>query len=289
MADTGFDLTPPVRARLAAGFYSSGRPAPLYDLGWYRPSGQMYSTAADLAKLATALLGGGRRRLLRPDTARTLLAPLRACPGAYFANETGTPWEFHAQRGYRVVRKDGDLDGYAATFSLVPPLQLGLVLLLAGPRPPGPDLVAQAYDALLPAVERALREAERGPAPPPSARPFAGYFTFANLTFYEVRAGPAGELLLRQFGPRIEALVPPAFRTLALRHLRGRVFQLHVAREFPCALPLGDTWLSLEAQHGQLVNFYPLNRQGLSPGFDVPGLNTYRVLRLLRKPAFKTQ
>ncbi|XP_016070021.1 PREDICTED: putative beta-lactamase-like 1 [Miniopterus natalensis] len=142
MADTGFDLTPPVRARLAAGFYGSGRPAPLYDLGWYRPSGQMYSTAADLAKLAT---------------------------------------------------------------------------------------------------------------------------------------------------PRIEALVPPAFRTLALRHLRGRVFQLHVAREFPCALPLGDTWLSLEAQHGQLVNFYPLNRQGLSPGFDVPGLNTYRVLRLLRKPAFKTQ
>lgn len=28
MADTGFDLTPPVRARLAVGFYGSGRPAP---------------------------------------------------------------------------------------------------------------------------------------------------------------------------------------------------------------------------------------------------------------------
>ncbi|XP_045402023.1 putative beta-lactamase-like 1 [Lemur catta] len=289
MADTGFDLTPLVRARLAAGFYGSGRPAPLYDLGWYRPSGQMYSTAADLAKLAMALLGSGPRRLLRPDAAKTLLAPLLACPGAYFASETGTPWEFHAQRGYRVVRKDGDLDGYAATFSLVPPLRLGLALLLAGPRPPGPDLVAQAYDALLPAVETAFREAEPSPAPPPSARPFAGYFTFANLTFYEVRAGPAGELRLRQFGPRVEALVPPAFRTLALRHLRGRVFRLHVAREFPCALPLGDAWLSLEDQHGQLVNFYPLDSHGLSPGFDVPGLNTYRVLRLQRKPVFKTQ
>lgn len=289
MADTGFDLTPLVRARLAAGFYGSGRPAPLYDLGWYRPSGQMYSTPADLAKLAMVLLGAGPRRLLRPDAAKTLLAPLLACPGAYFANETGTPWEFHAQRGYRVVRKDGDLDGYAATFSLVPPLRLGLVLLLAGPRPPGPDLVAQAYDVLLPAVERALREAERRPAPPPRARPFAGYFTFANLTFYEVLAGPAGELRLHQFGPRVEALVPPAFRTLALRHLRGRVFQLHVAREFPCALPLGDSWLSLEAQHGQLVHFYPLDRHGLSPGFDVPGLNTYRVLRLPHKPVFKSQ
>ncbi|XP_063091798.1 putative beta-lactamase-like 1 isoform X2 [Cavia porcellus] len=289
MADTGFDLTPSVRARLAAGFYGSGRPAPLYDLGWYRPSGQMYSTPADLAKLAVALLGGGAPRLLRPDAAKTLLAPLLACPAAYFANETGTPWEFHAQRGYRVVRKDGDLDGYAATFSLVPPLRLGLVLLLAGPRPSGRDLVADAYDVLVPALERALREAERSPAPPPSARPFAGYFTFSNRTFYEVRAGPAGELLLRQFGPRVEALVPPAFRTLALRHVRGRVFQLHVARQFPCALPLGDSWLSLEAQHGQLVNFYPLDPRGLSPGFDVPGLNTYRVLRLQRKPVFKAQ
>ncbi|XP_005317629.2 putative beta-lactamase-like 1 isoform X2 [Ictidomys tridecemlineatus] len=289
MGDTGFDLTPSVRARLAAGFYGSGRPAPLYDLGWYRPSGQMYSTPADLAKLAMALLGSGPQRLLRPDAAKTLLAPLLACPGAYFANETGTPWEFHAQRGYRVVRKDGDLDGYAATFSLVPPLRLGLVLLLAGPRPPGPDLVAQAYDVLLPAMERALREAERSPAPPPSARPFAGYFTFANRTFYQVHAGPAGELRLRQFGPRVEALVPPAFRTLALRHVRGRVFQLHVAREFPCALPLGDAWLSLEAQHGQLVNFYPLDGHGLSPGFDVPGLNTYQVLRVQHKPAFKAQ
>ncbi|XP_004637675.1 putative beta-lactamase-like 1 [Octodon degus] len=290
MADTGFDLTPSVRARLAAGFYSSGRPAPLYDLGWYRPSGQMYSTPSDLAKLAVALLGGSPRRLLRPDAAKTLLAPVLACPTAYFAPETGTPWEFHAQRGHRVVRKDGDLDGYAATFSLVPPLRLGLVLLLAGPRPSGRDLVADAYDVLVPALERALREAERSPAPPPSARPFAGYFTFANITFYEVRAGPAGELRLRQFGPRVEALVPPAFRTLALRHVRGRVFQLHVAREFPCSLPLGgDASLSLETQHGQLVHFYPLDPHGLSPGFDVPGLNTYRVLRLQRKPVFKTQ
>ncbi|XP_058532666.1 putative beta-lactamase-like 1 [Ochotona princeps] len=289
LVDTGFDFTPRVRARLAAGFYGSGRPAQLYDLGWYRPSGQMYSTAADLAKLAIALLGGGPTRLLQPDVAKTLLAPLLACPSPYFANETGTPWEFHMQRGYRVVRKDGDLDGYAATFSLVPLLHLGFVLLLAGPRPPGPDLVTQAYDVLLPAMESALREAEHSPAPPPSARPFAGYFTFANLTFYEVRAGSMGELRLRQFGPRVEVLVPPEFRTLTLRHVRGRVFQLHVAREFPCALPLGDAWLSLEAQHGQLVNFYPLDGHGLSPGFDVPGLNTYRVLRLQQKPVFKAQ
>ncbi|XP_021017317.1 putative beta-lactamase-like 1 [Mus caroli] len=290
MSDTGFALTGAVRARLAAGFYGSGRSAPLYDLGWYRPSGQMYSTAADLARLAAALLGAGPRRLLRPDSLATLLTPLRACAHGYFASETGTPWEFHERRGYRVARKDGDLDGYAASLALVPPLRLGFVLLLAGPRPPTHDLVADALDTLLPALERALREAELAPAPPPRARPFAGFFTFANRTFYEVRAaGPRGELRLRQFGPRVEALVPAAFRSLALRHVRGRVFQLHVAREFPCALPLADAWLSLEAQHGQLVRFYPLDRHGLAPGFDVPGLNTYGVLRLPRRPVFGSQ
>ncbi|XP_012887924.1 PREDICTED: putative beta-lactamase-like 1 [Dipodomys ordii] len=82
----------------------------------------------------------------------------------------------------------------------------------------------------------------------------------------------------------------PSVRARLAAGFYGRVFQLHVARAFPCALPLGgDAWLSLEAQHGQLLNFYPLDHHGLSPGFDVPGLNTYQVLRLQRKPVFKTQ
>ncbi|KAL0978492.1 hypothetical protein UPYG_G00171200 [Umbra pygmaea] len=46
MEDTVFDITPGIQSQLAVGVYSSGKPAPLYDLGWYRPSGQMYSTAS---------------------------------------------------------------------------------------------------------------------------------------------------------------------------------------------------------------------------------------------------
>lgn len=106
------------------------------------------------------------------------------------------------------------------------------------------DLARLAAALLGGGLRRLLKPAERVPAPPPRARPFAGFFSFANLTFYEVQAaGPRGELHLRQFGPRVEALVPAAFRTLALRRVRGRVFQLHVAREFRCALPLGEAWL----------------------------------------------
>lgn len=286
MEDTGFDLVPWVQARMAAGFYGSGHPAPLYDLGWYRPSGQMYSTPADLAKLAMVLLGSAPQGVLAPDTLKTMLTPLLTCPGSYFANQTGTPWEFHTQRGYSIVRKDGDLDGYAATFSLVPQLKLSFIILMAGPRPPGLDLVTQVYDVLIPAMETAFREVEGRLAPPPSPHPFLGFYTYANFTFYEILLGPSGALCMRQFGPQVEKLIPAKFRTLKLHHLQGRVFQVVVDKEFPCVLPLGAAWLPLETQHGQLLNFYPFDHRGLSPGFDAPGLNTYKVLRMAQKPVF---
>lgn len=58
MEDTGFDITPENEREMAVGVYPNGQPTPLYDLGWYRPSGQMYSTTADMAKLMMVLPGG---------------------------------------------------------------------------------------------------------------------------------------------------------------------------------------------------------------------------------------
>ncbi|XP_037237794.1 putative beta-lactamase-like 1 isoform X1 [Falco rusticolus] len=286
MEDTGFDITPPIRSQMAVGFYSSRQPAPLYDLGWYRPSGQMYSTAADLAKLAMVFLGTYHRRLLEPDTVKTMLTPLFKCSTEYFANKTGTPWEINEQLGYDVIRKDGDLDGYSATFSLIPKLCLSFIVLMAGPRPQGGDIVTQAYDYLIPAMETAFREAEKSLIPPPSPGPYVGYYTYSNLTFYEIKVGPGGVLVMQQFGPHVEELIPEKYRTIKLHHLEDRVFQVVFDKEFPCVLHLGSASISLETQNGQLFNFYPFDRQGLSPGFDAPGLNTYNVVRVLRKPVF---
>ncbi|NXM85814.1 BLML3 protein, partial [Oenanthe oenanthe] len=286
MEDTGFDMTAPVRAQMAVGFYGSRQPAPLYDLGWYRPSGQMYSTAADLAKLAMVFLGTYHRRLLEPDTVKTMLTPLFKCSGEYFANKTGTPWEINEQLGYDVVRKDGDLDGYSATFSLVPKLRLSFIVLMAGPRPQGGDIVTQTYEYLIPAMETAFREADKSIVPPPNPIPYVGYYTYSNLTFYEIKVGIGGVLVMQQFGPHVEQLIPEKYRTIKLHHLEDRVFQVVFDKEFPCVLHLGSASISLETQNGQLFNFYPLDRQGLSPGFDAPGLNTYSVLRVPRKPVF---
>ncbi|KAJ8259133.1 hypothetical protein COCON_G00181450 [Conger conger] len=286
MEDTGFDMTPGIQSQMAVGVYASGKPAPLYDLGWYRPSGQMFSTAADLAKLAMMLLGAYHRKLLEPDTVKTMLTPLFRCEKDYFANRTGTPWEVNEQLGYEVLRKDGDLDGYSATFSLVPRMKLGLVVLMAGTRPQGLDVVAKAYGYIIPAMERAFRDAQRVLVPPPNPTPYVGFYTYGNITYYEIKAGPDRVLVMQQFGPQIEDLIPKRYRTIKLTFLEDRVFRVVFEKEYPCILQVSTASVSLEAQDGQLFNFYVSNKKGLSPGFDAPGLNTYNVVRIASKPDF---
>ncbi|KAM9296995.1 putative beta-lactamase-like 1, partial [Gastrophryne carolinensis] len=286
MEDTGFELAPPVVARMAVGVYGGGQVAPLYDLGWYRPAGHMYSTAADMAKLAMALLGTYHRRLLEADTLRTAVTPLLRCSAPYFANKTGTPWEVNELLGYDIIRKDGELDGYSASFTLVLPLRMSFTVLMAGARPAGEDLVMRVYRHLIPAMEKAFREAEKRLNPAPDPAPYVGFYTYANLTFYEIEAGPGGVLHMRQFGPHIERLIPEIYRTIRLHFLEERLLQVVFDKEFPCVLRLGSASISLETQDRQLFNFHPFDAQGRSPGFDAPGLNTYNVLRLAHKPAF---
>ncbi|XP_029682463.1 putative beta-lactamase-like 1 isoform X4 [Takifugu rubripes] len=286
MEDTGFDLTPGLLPQMAVGVYSNGNPAPLYDLGWYRPSGQMFSTTADLAKLAMMLLGAYHRKLLEPDSLKIMLTPLFQCDKDYFANRTGTPWEVNEQLGYEMVRKDGDLDGYSATFSLVPRLKLGLVVLMAGSRLQKEDIVTRVYNHIIPAIEKAFREAKKVLCPPPNPDPYIGFFTYSNITFYEIKAGPDKVLVMQQFGPQIEELIPEKYRTIKLNYLVDRVFRVVFEKEYPCVLQVGAASVSLEAQDGQLFNFYTFDKRGLSPGFDAPGLNTYNVVRIAGKPSF---
>ncbi|XP_076597145.1 putative beta-lactamase-like 1 [Chaetodon auriga] len=286
MEDTGFNFTPAIQRQMAVGVYSNGQVAPLYNLSWYRPAGQMYSTAADMAKLMMALLGSYSRTLLREDTLNTMLNPVFRCQSSYFANSTGTPWEINEQFGYDVVRKDGDLDGYAATLSLVPRLKLGLVVLMAGVRPADQDLVSQAYSYLLPAVESAFRDARQTLRPPPNPAPYVGFFTYRNMTFYEIKVDSDSVLVMQQFGPQMDTNFPSNYRTIRLDYLQDRVFRVMFERPYPCILKVNSASVSLEAQDRQLFNFYPFNKKGVSPGFDSPALNTYKVMRIAGKPYF---
>lgn len=288
MDDTGFDLSPTVRRQMAVGVYANGQPAPLYNLGWYRPAGQMYSSAADMARLMMFLLGSSGGTLLQQDTLNTMLTPLFRCHGNYFANSTGTPWEVNQQFGYDVLRKDGDLDGYAATLSLVPRLKLGLVVLMAGLRPADGDLVRQAYQHVIPAVQRVFREAQPALRAPPNPAAYAGFFTYRNITFYQIKADAHKVLVMQQFGPQVDASVPSKYRTIRLDYLQERVFRVVFQSPYPCRMKVNSAAVSLEAQDKQLFNFHPFNQKGVSPGFDSPGLNTYKVMRIPGRPFFSS-
>lgn len=286
MEDTGFNLTTTIQRRMAVGVYSNGQPAPHYNLGWYRPAGQMYSTAADMARLMMVLLGSYGETLLRQDTLNTMMTPVFQCHSNYFANSTGTPWEINEQFGYDVLRKDGDLDGYAATLSLVPSLKLGFVILMAGVRPADKDLTSQAYNYLIPALQSAYRDARRTLQPPPNPAPYVGFFTYRNITFYEIKVDSNRVLVMQQFGPQVDTKVPSKYRTIWLDYLQDRVFRVIFESPYPCKLKVNSMSVSLEAQDKQLFNFYPFNKKGVSTGFDSPGLNTYRVTRIAGRPYF---
>ncbi len=46
-------LSSRVKARMATGYAPDGSVAPLTDLGWLAPAGQMYSTTNDLNKVSS--------------------------------------------------------------------------------------------------------------------------------------------------------------------------------------------------------------------------------------------
>ncbi|GAA6107312.1 putative beta-lactamase-like 1 [Tachysurus ichikawai] len=286
MEDTGFDITAEIERKMSVGVYPNSQPMTLYDLGWYRPSVQMYSTTADMAKMTVVLLGAYNHRLLRENTLKTMLMPIFHCDTSYFSNQTGTPWEVYEQLEYEILRKDGDLDGYSAVLSLVPQLKLGLVIFMAGNKPAGEDLVTKSYSYLIPAMERAFRDAPHVLVPPPDPAPYIGFFTYSNMTFYEIKAGSGGVLSMQQFGPTVDETVSLDYTIWRLSYLEERVFKVVFEKEYPCQLKVKNTSISMESQDRQLFNFYMFNENGLAPGFDVPGLNTYNVMRISRRPIF---
>ncbi|KAF5904692.1 putative beta-lactamase-like 1 [Clarias magur] len=110
--------------------------------------------------------------------------------------------------------------------------------------------------------------------------------TYSNMTFYEIKAGSDGILSMQEFGPPVEKNGHFGVQHSRLSYLEERVFKVVFEEEYPCRLKIRNTSISMEFQDRQLFNFYMFNENGLAPGFDVPGLNTYDVMRISRRPIF---
>ncbi len=128
MTNTEVTLTPQLEQRLAPAFMwtvDGDVPAPVFDLGG-SPAGNIYSTAPDMAKFATALLNGGfcpdGTRLVRPDTLLRMWVPVGERPKGYEGPQKGYGLGFGVGRmdGWLSVGHSGAVYGYATHLSLLP-------------------------------------------------------------------------------------------------------------------------------------------------------------------------
>jgi CubicO group peptidase (beta-lactamase class C family) len=135
MADTDLVRSERVRAALATGYeFGSRGPSAVTDREWLgRAGGGIYSTARDLARLATGLLdagAAGEGRILEPVSLETMFAPsfqpVQQLPGIGLGCFTGDV------AGHRIVQHDGLLPGFAAQLVVAPDEDVAIVGLTNG-------------------------------------------------------------------------------------------------------------------------------------------------------------
>jgi len=99
------------------------RPAPLFDLGTL-PAGNLFSTAEDLARFASALLadGGG---LVKPETLREMWRPQLTQDSEGF----GLGFIVGKFRGHHTISHNGAVYGYSSLLVLLPEAKLAAIVL----------------------------------------------------------------------------------------------------------------------------------------------------------------
>ncbi|KAL9012451.1 MAG: hypothetical protein Q9173_002788 [Seirophora scorigena] len=131
------------------------------DIGTYGPTGGIYTTASDLAKLARAILN---HQMLDEGTTNAWFKPRSYSPSWSFAY--GMPWEIFRSSGLlpdsdriqTVITKAGGLRGYTSQLLLIPEYNLGIVVLVAGEGHALAWLREELLKAVVPAVDSIARQ-----------------------------------------------------------------------------------------------------------------------------------
>lgn len=194
MTNTGFKFTPKVQQKMAVGYFDgTDQPAPLYDLGWEAPAGQMYSTVEDLCHLMSLIFRDNYTeytipsQILDGQTIKEWLIPLYDSAAAkYGLASMGMPWENvlltnPGNPNYWQKGKSGAVFGYTAEIMMIPELKLGVAVLMNGGLG-GPALTAalQANAVLVPPLTQLLRQVQVPPALPPHPQNIVGSYKAHN-------------------------------------------------------------------------------------------------------------
>ncbi|XP_003387189.1 PREDICTED: putative beta-lactamase-like 1 [Amphimedon queenslandica] len=186
LTNTGFKITDDVKDRMAVGYTPDGDEAPLIDLGYISPAGQMYSTINDLNKLSqffyeahilafndSSVLFSDFESILSSDLRREMSLP-------YFVNPDGqsgfgTPWEILFDGNYTIRTKGGNINGYSALFSFIPELHLGINALFSGSVDDG-TFAKKAFDIFLPPFVSFLSDNVPPVPAPPNPNIYVGHY-----------------------------------------------------------------------------------------------------------------
>lgn len=255
MTSTGFNITAAVKARMAVGYNVDGSVAPLSDLGWIGPAGQMYSTLNDLNKFTVFFLDGNPS-ILSPSVRQQMLLPV-------FINRDqktgfGTPWEVLFESNYTILTKGGNVLGYSALFSFVPELKLGVSVLMSGAA--DEFKVGQiGYNLFIPAFVEALTKLQQPFPYPPTPSIYEGTYSLGL--------------------PNVPNITIATYDKQLVVNILGTGYYLAYRDKLLLQIEFDDSLLpclneQLLATKGEWLYFDPVNGKGVSPKFTIPGVFT---------------
>ena len=179
MKNTGFEITPRVENNTAFPYGKNGKRMSFSNIGWANPAGGMYSTINDLTKLGMAFTRPSNQSVFRASTLREMALPVDIAPDG--RTLWGSPFEMEFSNGFLVRRKGGSIDSYAAYFSFVPQLELGINVLISAASFVKSSVNAltfaqKAYDGLLPVLNKTLFKMDQSADFPINSKPFTGLY-----------------------------------------------------------------------------------------------------------------
>ncbi|KAK3739512.1 hypothetical protein QZH41_005066 [Actinostola sp. cb2023] len=230
---------------------------------------EMYSTVADLMKLANVFIYPEEQSLLKPETVREMLLPDFITRDGLWL--WGSPWEMRFTNDFVARQKGGNIDTYNAVFSVIPEMKLALSVLVSV----APVLKDEGFTCfkvadfihatLLPALNQTLFEIHSKASFPISTKPFLGEYFIYQVSMATGKIGKINVTIKQdkdvlQVIPTIAALRENGF---VLKYIGKPLLFQGVAKAAigsPCIFAHLGLFCS--------VKFDPPGPDGLSMGFN---------------------
>lgn len=263
MTNTGFDVTEQVQQNMAFPHDDKGKRMPFMIIDWVAPAGQMYSTLEDLTKLGMMFSQPNNQNLFRPSSLREMMYPMNIAPDG--VTLWGAPWEMTFIEQNLVRKKGGAIDSYSVTTSVVPELQLGMNILVSTSsfiKGGATTNLNVFYKILLPALNQTLFGLQGSSRFPVDPKPYVGNYSLNETDTFTLKVTTSlAEVVAKEDG-------------LVVFYSGGQFEVRYIGLEFLFQAQFAKSSATCTGERlgtYQDLYFSPINNEGYSTGFKVPG------------------